>query len=95
MLGQAPLLSLLILLLPNTTLGHLVSLDSPPPPGLVSLDLGLQWQYVRVELVSGEVHAGQVIGVYNEEHFMWHPSPLSTIALFSCLDSTVSLGDFR
>jgi hypothetical protein len=73
---------LLLLLLP-------AALASLPP-----LDSGLQWQFVTVELASGSVHTGQVIGVYNEAKFMWSPTKHSTIALFVCESLNVTLGDF-
>lgn len=64
------------------------------PPPLTALDLGLQWQFVTVSLLSGESYQGQVIGVYNEAKFMWHPTNYSTIAVFVCKDKTVPLEDF-
>ena len=33
--------------------------------------------------------------LYNEAHFMWNPTPYSTLALFVCSDPTVKLGHFR
>ena len=29
----------------------------------------------RVETDSGESYLGQIIGVYNEDKFMWNPTP--------------------
>jgi len=40
------------------------------------------------------VYTGQIIGVYNENKFMWNPREYSTISVFSCSDSTLALADF-
>jgi len=62
--------------------------------GLNNLKDGLQWAFVDVEVVSGEVFTGQVIGVYNEADFMWNPTDKSRIAVWTCIDASASLGDF-
>lgn len=47
-----------------------------------------------MEVSSGQVHSGQVVGVYNEAKFMWTPTLYSTIVLFSCTHQDTALGDF-
>jgi len=61
---------------------------------LKDMDLGLQWQFARVETDSGESYLGQIIGVYNEDKFMWNPTPYSTVVLWVCSDPTRELGSF-
>ena len=40
---------------------------------------------MSVELFDGSKVDGEVIGVYNERPFMWHPHNRDTLALFKCL----------
>ena len=42
-----------------------------------------------------QVFSGQIVGIYNEEKFMWNPTEFSTISMFNCLDAAVSLSQFR
>jgi len=68
-----------------------------PPPKAGSLsdfDDGLQFKFAIVRTNAGDEYTGQIIGVYNEAHFMWNPTPYSTLALFVCSDPTVKLGHF-
>ena len=46
-------------------------------------------------MVSGEVYTGQVVGVYNEEKFMWNPTQHSTMTVFTCSDAATTFADFR
>ena len=62
---------------------------------LVNLDDGLLWKFADIEVSTGEVYTGQVIGVYNENKFMWNPTEYSRLSIFTCSDATLSLGDFR
>ena len=62
---------------------------------LVNLDDGLLWKFADIEVSSGEVYTGQVIGVYNENKFMWNPTEYSRLSIFTCSDSTLVLGEFR
>eukprot|EP00091_Calanus_sinicus_P015735 TRINITY_DN34348_c0_g1_i1.p1 TRINITY_DN34348_c0_g1~~TRINITY_DN34348_c0_g1_i1.p1 ORF type:complete len:107 (-),score=34.83 TRINITY_DN34348_c0_g1_i1:120-440(-) len=62
--------------------------------GLQTLDDGLQWKFVTVEVSSGQVYSGQVVGVYNEAKFMWTPTKHSTIVLFTCTNQDTALGEF-
>ena len=39
--------------------------------------------------------AGQVIGVYNERPFMWHPRNRDTLALFKCSKPHLGLDSFE
>ena len=66
-----------------------------PRIALAGLDDGLLWKFANVELQSGEVHTGQIVGVYNEAKFMWNPTEHSTISVFSCIDSSLTFSDFR
>lgn len=61
---------------------------------LNNLDNGLQWSFVRVEMDSGDVYTGQVVGVYNEAKFMWNPSEFSRAVLFTCSNFYTDIGDF-
>jgi hypothetical protein len=62
---------------------------------LSDLDDGLLWKFADIEVSSGEVYTGQVIGVYNEVKFMWNPTEFSTLSIFTCSHSTNTLADFR
>merc|ERR1711936_403959 len=65
-----------------------------PRIALAGLDDGLLWKFANVELQSGEVHTGQIVGVYNEAKFMWNPTEHSTISVFSCIDASLTFSDF-
>ena len=62
---------------------------------LVGLDGGLQNQFVCITLVSGEEITGEVVGIYNEDLFMWNPTIHSTLTIFTSTDQHVSLDSFR
>ena len=62
---------------------------------LVGLDGGLQNQFVRLTLSSGDEVTGEVVGVYNEAHFMWNPTIHSSVSVFTCTDLNASLESFR
>ena len=62
---------------------------------LVGLDGGLQNQFVRITLVSGEEVNGEVVGVYNEDKFMWNPTIHSTLSVFTCTNQHATLDSFR
>jgi len=61
---------------------------------LSELDAGLLWKFANVELTSGEIYNGQIVGIYNEAKFMWNPTEFSTISIFSCADSSVPFSQF-
>jgi len=61
---------------------------------LSELDAGLLWKFANVELTSGEIYTGQIVGIYNEAKFMWNPTEFSTISIFSCADSSVPFSQF-
>jgi len=61
---------------------------------LSELDAGLLWKFANVELTSGEVYNGQIVGIYNEAKFMWNPTKFSTISIFSCSDSSLPFSQF-
>jgi hypothetical protein len=46
-------------------------------------------------LSDGSRVNGQVIGVYNERPFMWHPLDQDTIALFKCEAPELGLDSFK
>jgi len=48
------------------------------------MDTGFLYKFVSVTLLDGSQVDGQVIGVYNERPFMWHPVPRDTFAIFQC-----------
>ena len=62
---------------------------------MAAYDEGLQWKFATVETTAGTSFTGQIVGVYNEEFFMWNPTPYSTLVLFVCSDATIKLGGFR
>jgi len=62
--------------------------------GLTGLDGGLQFQFANVELATGEIYTGQVVGVYNEANFMWNPTEYTRLVLFTCSDPLAPLGTF-
>jgi len=71
----------------------------PAPSGdmsgsLSGLDDGLQWKFADVEVVSGEVFTGQIVGVYNEAKFMWNPSDHSTLSIFTSSNAQLGLEHF-
>ena len=61
---------------------------------LEDLDQGLLFQFVNVELSDGSNVTGEVIGVYNERPFMWHPKNRDTLALFKCTNPKLDLNSF-
>ena len=63
---------------------------------LVGLDTGLLKQFVRITLVDGgHIYTGQVVGVYNEDNFMWSPTAHSTISVFTSTNQNANLDSFR
>merc|ERR1719210_2629191 len=54
----------------------------------------LLWKFAFVHTAAGQVFSGQIVGIYNEEKFMWNPTEFSTISMFNCLDAAVSLSQF-
>lgn len=56
---------------------------------------GLLFKFVSIELSDGSKVNGQVIGVYNERPFMWHPRNRDTLALFKCRQPNLSLDSFK
>ena len=42
-----------------------------------------------------QVYSGQIVGIYDETKFMWNPTELNTITLFTCTNATQSLASFR
>jgi len=87
MLRLLPLLGLALAL-------PVVPSDQSSAGSLANFDDGLQFKFATVRTNSGDEYTGQIIGVYNEAHFMWNPTPYSTLALFVCSDPTVKLGQF-
>jgi len=61
---------------------------------LSELDAGFLWKFANVELTSGEIYNGQIVGIYNEAKFMWNPTEFSKISIFSCADSSVPFSQF-
>ena len=49
---------------------------------------------MSVDLSDGSKVNGQVIGVYNERPFMWHPKDRDTLALFRCDHPGLDLDSF-
>ena len=49
-----------------------------------SIFKGLLHKFVSINYVDGRTVTGEVIGVYNERVFMWHPRNRDTLALFKC-----------
>merc|ERR1712037_1053470 len=72
----------------------MVPSDQSSAGSLADFDTGLQFKFATVRTNAGVEYTGQIIGVYNEAHFMWNPSPYSTLALFVCSDPTIKLGHF-
>jgi len=66
----------------------------PKSPVLSELDTGLLWKFANIELSSGEVYIGQIVGVYDETKFMWNPTEFNTLSIFSCIDSSEPLSSF-
>lgn len=58
-----------------------------------NLDLGFQFAFATVKTSFGDF-TGQIVGVYNEDKFMWHPTEFSTITVFTCSDSLIPLNSF-
>ena len=50
---------------------------------------------MQIELKDGRFIDGEVIGVYNERVFMWHPKDSDTIAIFRCNKYVYSKGPNR
>lgn len=61
---------------------------------LSELDQGLLWKFVNIELNSGLVYSGQIVGVYDESVFMWTPTEYTTISVFTCSDASLELSRF-
>jgi len=72
----------------------LINLFMGEGSSLVNLDDGLLWKFADIEVSNGEVYTGQIIGVYNENKFMWNPTEYSRLSIFTCSDSTMILADF-
>merc|ERR1740124_2077975 len=87
-----PALSLTLAILLNTCTAIPALKDTRS--SLSNLDDGLQWKFADISMVSGEVYTGQVVGVYNEEKFMWNPTQHSTITVFTCSDAATTFADF-
>ena len=63
---------------------------------LVGLDSGLCYQYVCIKSVNGkETNIGQVIGVYDENKFMWNPRVYTTLSIFTCTDERADPNEIR
>ena len=63
---------------------------------LVGLDIGLRNQFVRIKNdKNDDEYTGQIVGVYNEELFMWNPTIYTTISVFTCTDQHSALDTFR
>ena len=74
---------------------YLVVPESSQVGELVGLDDGLLNQFVRISLVDGGEAIGEVVGIYNEEKFMWNPSIHSTISVFTSTNQDATLDSFR
>jgi len=61
---------------------------------LSELDQGLLWKFARVQLTTGEIYSGQIVGIYNEQKFMWNPTEYNTISIFSCANAAVTFAEF-
>ena len=63
---------------------------------LAGLDSGLCNQYVCIKYVNGEeTNIGQVIGVYDENKFMWNPRVSTTLSIFTCTDERADPNKIR
>merc|ERR1719251_525879 len=78
-------------------LGVLASLslsqDTRQTP-LSELDQGLLWKFADIQLTSGEVYSGEIVGVYDESVFMWTPTEYTTISVFTCWDASIPFSQF-
>lgn len=50
---------------------------------------------MSIQLSDGSRVIGQVIGVYNERPFMWHPKNRDTLAIFKCGAPDLGLDSFK
>ena len=50
---------------------------------------------MSINTLDGSKFTGQVIGVYNERPFMWHPKNRDTLALFKCNYPQLGLDTFN
>lgn len=64
------------------------------PPILSDFDQGFRNKYVEIELGDGSRVKGEVVGVYNERPFMWHPIDRDTLSLFKCTDPALGPESF-
>merc|ERR1719210_1280414 len=67
---------------------------APRQTVLSELDQGLLWKFANIELTSGEVFSGEIVGVYDESVFMWTPTEYTTISVFTCKDASIPFSDF-
>ena len=49
---------------------------------------------MSINTLDGATFTGQVIGVYNERPFMWHPKNRDTLAIFKCNHPELGLDSF-
>jgi len=68
--------------------------QAPRQTVLSELDQGLLWKFANIELTSGEVFSGEIVGVFDESVFMWTPTEYTTIAVFTCNDASIPFGQF-
>jgi len=61
---------------------------------LSELDQGLLWKFADIQLTSGEVYSGEIVGVYDESVFMWTPTEYTTISVFTCWDASIPFSQF-
>ena len=62
---------------------------------LNKLGRGLEHKFVVVSLVGDVSYTGQIMGVYDEDKFLWNPSSHSTVAIFSSRQPDAPLSSFR
>ena len=62
---------------------------------LNKLGRGLEHKFVVVSLVGDVSYTGQIIGVYDEDKFLWNPPSHSTVAIFSSRQPDAPLSSFR
>jgi len=55
---------------------------------------GFLWKFANIQTTSGDSFTGQIIGVYDEVDFMWHPTKFSRVSIFTLSDATLPLSDF-
>merc|ERR1712156_610144 len=68
--------------------------QAPRQTVLSELDQGLLWKFANIELTSGEVFSGEIVGVFDESVFMWTPTEYTTIAVFTCNDASIPFSQF-